>query len=106
MSEDSKKLHLGCFDRVFPGWINTDITSHILLSRFPGAALLLFKVGLLSKLRYQQHRQGVFRAVHYLNVTKKFPYTDGIDCYVFGGHLPEHIYHRQALFCLSEIHRV
>ena len=34
MHESRRKLHLGCFDQVLSGWINTDITPHIFLSGF------------------------------------------------------------------------
>lgn len=106
LSDSSLKLHLGCFDQVLPGWINTDITPHIFVSRIPHLAFLLFKAGFLSRQRYQQHRRGVFRAIRYLDCTKKFPYANDTFDYVCSSHLLEHLYPRQASFCLSEIHRI
>jgi len=106
MSADLRKLHLGCFDQVVPGWINTDITLHIFVSRIPGLAWLLFKARLLPEYRFQQHSQGLFRKVRYLDVTKRFPYSNSVfDC-VYSSHMLEHLYPQQAAFCLSEIHRV
>ena len=106
MSDSSLKLHLGCFDQVLPDWINTDISPHIFVSRIPGLAFVLFKAGFLSRQRYRQHKEGVFRAIRYLDVTKRFPYADGMFDYVYSSHLLEHLHPHQAIFCLSEIHRV
>ena len=106
MNACPQKLHLGCFDQVLNGWINTDITPHIFLSRIPGMAFLLFKIAFLSKQRYEQDKQGVFRAIRYLNVTKRFPYADDTFDYVFSSHLLEHLYAYQAIFCLNEIFHI
>src|SRR5262245_25024454 len=96
MSNGMLKLHLGCFDRILPGWINTDITPHIFVSRVPGLPALLFKAGLLSEERYQQHTKGVFRAIRYMNVTRKFPFDDNsFDC-AYSSHMLEHLYPQQA----------
>ena len=100
------KLHLGCFDQVFPGWVNTDITPHIFVARVPGLAWLLYKVGVISKERYDQHQKGIFRAVSYLDVTKRFPYPAGWFDAVYCSHLLEHLYPDQARFCIGEIYRV
>jgi SAM-dependent methyltransferase len=101
-----RKLHLGCFDRVFEGWINVDITPHIFVSRVPGFAYLLFKLGVISAERYSQHRDGLFRRVRYLDVRKKFPWREGAFEFVYTSHLLEHLYPMEALQCLREVHRV
>jgi ubiquinone/menaquinone biosynthesis C-methylase UbiE len=106
MSNGELKLHLGCFDKVLPGWINTDITPHIFVSRVPGLPTLLFKAGLLPEQRYQQHKQGIFRAIRYMNVTKKFPFADNTFEYVYSSHMLEHLFPQQADTCLREIYRV
>jgi predicted SAM-dependent methyltransferase len=106
MTTTTQKLHIGCFDRVLPGWINTDITPHIFLSRVPGLPALLFMAGLLPKERYEQHARGVFRSIRYMNVVKQFPFADNtIDC-VYSSHMIEHLYPKQADFCFHEIYRV
>jgi SAM-dependent methyltransferase len=101
-----KKLHIGCFDRVYPGWINTDITPHIFISQFPILPLILLKVNRMSSMRYEQHRMGIFRQVKYLDVTKKFPWPDNTFSYIYTAHMLEHLYRDDALKCLSEVYRV
>lgn len=101
-----RKLHLGCFDQVVPGWLNTDITPHIFVARVPGLAWLLFRLGRMSEQRYRQHKSGIFRKVHYLDVTKRFPYPDNMFNFVYTSHLLEHLLPAQARFCVSEIYRV
>ncbi|OQW96715.1 MAG: hypothetical protein BWK74_07880 [Desulfobacteraceae bacterium A6] len=101
-----QKLHLGCFDRSLNGWVNTDITPHVFLAKIPGITFLLFKIGVLSRQRYEQHKQGIFRVVRYLNVAKRFPYADATFDYIFCSHLLEHLYPDQANFCIKEIFRV
>jgi len=106
MNVGPRKLHLGCFDQALDGWVNTDITPHIFLAKIPGLAVLLFKIGILSKQRYEQYKQGVFHTIRYLNVTKRFPYADDMFDYVFSSHLLEHLYPDQSAFCLNETYRV
>jgi SAM-dependent methyltransferase len=103
---EKQKLHLGCFAQIYDGWVNTDITPHIIISRVPGLAFVLFKIGLLPLQRFKQYQQGVFRKIRYLNVTKRFPYPDDTFDYLFSSHLLEHLYPDQASFCLKEIFRV
>ncbi len=104
---DDLKLHLGCFDHGLPGWWNTDITPHLFIARVPGAPFVLFKTGLLSQQRYLQHTQGVFRNVHYLDVTRRFPYPDATVGQVYCAHMLEHLsFEDEAKFCVGEIYRV
>jgi hypothetical protein len=86
------KLQLGCFDKPLAGWYNTDITPHIFVSRVPGLAFLLSKSGLISEERLIQHQEGIFKNVHYLDVTKKFPFTQNTFDHVFISHMLEHLY--------------
>src|ERR1700736_425820 len=67
------KLHIGAFNCPVDGWLNTDITPHILITRVPFAPLLLFKAGRITAERFDEHRRGVFKKLYYLNVAKKFP---------------------------------
>lgn len=106
MSTPPRNLHLGCFDKAIPGWINTDVTPHLFLARVPGLPSLLFKMGLLSQLRYEQHQQKVFHSVRYLDVKKKFPFAADSFDNVYSSHLLEHLYFHQAILCLRETHRV
>lgn len=105
-NDEILKLHLGCFDQVIPGWINTDITPHIFVARVPGLAWFLYRLGKITKQRHEQHRSGLFRNVRYLDVTKRFPYSDNTFLFVYASHLLEHLLPDQARFCISEIYRV
>src|SRR5262249_12971261 len=100
------RLHLGCFDCVVPGWLNTDITPHIWVARIPMAAALLYGMGRMTSERYAQHRRGLFRDVRYLNVRRRFPHPDGAFEAVFSSHFLEHLYPDEARLCLRESHRV
>jgi predicted SAM-dependent methyltransferase len=100
------KLHLGCFDQRKPGWYNTDITPHLFVSRIPFAATFLHAVGKMNAERLQQHRDGVFGQVHYLNVSKRFPWKDNSAEAVFSSHMIEHLHPSVAKHMLSESLRV
>lgn len=104
-SNASKRLHLGCFDKPVPGWINTDVTPHLWVARIPGLAALLWRMGRMSDARCDQHRRGVFRSIRYLNVAMRFPYPDNSFAAVYSSHLLEHLYPADAKGCLSEILR-
>ncbi len=101
-----QQLHLGCFDSPVEGWFNTDITLHIWVSRIPLAARALRMAGKITPARFEQHRRGVFQKVHYLNVSKKFPYADNSFGAVFTCHMLEHLYPDVALQCVKECLRV
>jgi predicted SAM-dependent methyltransferase len=100
------KLHIGCFDTPKDGWYNTDITPHIYVSRIPFAARILRLGGKLNDQRYQQHRDKVFRNVHYLDVSKRFSFQDNSVEAVFSSHLIEHLSCDVARHMLSESLRV
>jgi len=106
MRQPSRKLHIGAFDQIFDGWINTDITPHIFVARVPTLAKLLFKCGVISEERYQQHLSGTFRSLTYMNVCQRFPFPDSTFDFVYTSHLLEHLYPDDALQCLKEIFRV
>ena len=101
-----RKLHIGCFDQVLPGWINADITPHIFVASVPGLAFLLRKTGVITEQRFRQHREGTFRNVRYLNVARRFPYADETFDYIYSSHLLEHLYPEQARQALEESARV
>lgn len=48
----------------------------------------------------------MFRSVHYLDVRKRFPYSDNTFHFVYTSHLLEHLLPAEAEFCVSEIYRV
>jgi len=100
------KLHIGCFNQPQEGWHNTDITPHIYISRIPLAARLLRAVGKITEERFQEHKAGVFRKVHYLDVAKTFPYSSGSASAVFSSHIIEHISIDGARAMLKESLRI
>jgi SAM-dependent methyltransferase len=100
------KLHLGCFDQAQPGWVNTDITPHIWVARVPCAAKVLHRLGRMGDDRYRQHAAGVWRQVHWLDVSKRFPFPDGCMEAVYSSHLLEHVPQSVAENCLRESFRV
>jgi hypothetical protein len=102
----AKRLHLGCFDAPAEGWVNTDITPHIWISRVPLAARTLHLLGKISSRRFAQHRSGVFQKLTYLNVADDFPFRANSIHAIFSCHLLEHLYPRVAIHCLQECHRV
>jgi SAM-dependent methyltransferase len=101
-----KGLHLGCFDCPAEGWLNTDITPHIFIARVPGAAELMYRAGKMTAERRNQHRQGIFKRVRYLNTSKRFPYADNSFAATFSSHMLEHLPPEQGRVCISECYRV
>ena len=100
------KLHLGSFNQPADGWHNTDITPHIFVSRIPLAAPLLHLLGKMTDERMNEHRSGVFRKVHFLNVAKRFPFKDASVEAVFSSHIIEHLSPSVAEHMLRESLRV
>ena len=74
------KLHVGAFDAVHDGWLNTDVTPHMAVARVPGLARLLRRLGRLSDERWTAHRVGC--------------------------HVLEHLTPGEAETALRELHRV
>ena len=100
------RLQLGCFNRPVEGWLNTDITPHILVARVPFLAAVLYRLKLLTRERYGEHQRGVFRGLRFMDVTKGFPFKSNTFEAAFSSHVLEHLYPAQARFCLREVHRV
>jgi SAM-dependent methyltransferase len=98
----STKLHIGAFDVVHEGWLNTDVTLHIAVARVPGMAAILRRGGRLSDERWSAHRRGVFRQLRYLDLTRRLPFADGSFEAVFGSHVLEHLAPAEAERLLGE----
>jgi SAM-dependent methyltransferase len=101
-----RRLQLGAFDQACEGWLNTDITPHLLLARVPGLAWVAHRLGVLDERRYAQHRAGVFRALRWLDVSRPFRFADGTFQAIYCAHLLEHLYPAAAARCVRECHRV
>ncbi len=102
----SNKLHLGAFDQVVDGWINTDVSPHLLLARIPGAGALLHRLGRLSDDRYAAYADGRFRALRYLDLTRPLPFPDDAVGAIYSSHTLEHLHVDAAERVLAECHRV
>ena len=102
----STKLHIGAFDVVHRGWLNTDVTPHLAVARVPGLAGALRRAGRLSDERWAAHRSGAFRALHYLDLTQPLPYPDASFAAVHGSHVLEHLTPAEAEALLGEVRRV
>jgi SAM-dependent methyltransferase len=100
------RLHIGAFDVVHEGWLNTDVTPHMAIARVPGLARALRAAGRVSDERWAAYRDGTFRALHYLDLTQPLPYPDGAFEAVFGSHVLEHLTPGEAATLLGELHRV
>lgn len=101
-----RRLHFGCFDKPVDGWLNTDITPHVAIARVPFLATVLHAAGKMNDERLAQHRAGVFRKVHRLDVTKRFPFESSTFEAAFSSHVMEHLYPEQARNCASEVFRI
>ncbi len=100
------RLHLACFDQVQPGWVNSDISPNVLISRIPFLAWILYRLGIMRREHYESHLSGAFRNVKYLNITRRFPYrTSSVEA-VFCAHALEHLYPWQATKVCDEVFRV
>jgi len=100
------KLHIGAFDCALDGWHNTDITPHIFIGRVPLLPLLLHKAGFISRERYEQHRSGVFRKLHYLDLCKPLPFANASFEAIFSSHVLEHLFLDEVVILIAEFRRV
>ena len=102
----TNKLHLGAFDQVADGWINADVTPHLILARIPGLGALLHRVGRLSDERYAAYADGRFARLRYLDLTRRFPFPDDGLAAIYSSHTFEHLHVDAAERALAECHRV
>jgi SAM-dependent methyltransferase len=100
------RLHIGAFDCAIDGWLNTDITPHIWISRIPFMARLLFAFGFMDNDRFRQHQRGVFSKLKYMDLTRPLPLKDGSVSVVFSSHVFEHLFSDEVGSLIHELHRV
>jgi len=104
--ELTTKLQLGAFDQAIAGWVNTDVTPHIFISRIPLAAEFLYRVRAMPPTRYRQHKDGIFRSLRYMDLTKPLPLATGSCSAVFSSHVLEHLFLDEVRRLLKEIVRI
>lgn len=102
----ARKLHIGCFDVVHDGWLNTDVTPHLMVARVPGLPRALRAAGLIPDERWAAYQSGAFRRIAYLDLTGPFPFADGSIDAVLASHVLEHLTRDEAQRCVAEIRRV
>lgn len=98
-------IQLGCFNKPAKGWLNTDITPNIFISRVPGLPFILNHMGFVSDKRYLEHKQKIFKEVYYLNLLKKLPFPDSSVKAYFSSHVIEHLPLIKTKEILKEIFR-
>ena len=106
MKGTPRRLHLGAFDQVREGWLNTDVTPHLFVARMPGMPWLLHRARVIGADRYAAHRSGAFRSLRYLDVGRPFRFDDDTFEAVYASHLLEHLEPDIAERCLNEVRRV
>ena len=100
------KLHLGAFDQIHPGWVNTDITPHIYISRVPGLSRALDAAGLLNARQSRSYRDGTYRQLRKLDVSRRFPLGDNTVEAIHTSHMLASLERQDAQHCLNECFRV
>ena len=106
MVKSGLKVQLGAFDCALDGWVNTDITPHLMIARVPGLAALLWRAGVLNDERRRQHAAGIFAKLRYADLTKRLPFSDGSCSAVFSSHVFEHLFLDEARRLILEIGRI
>ena len=101
------KVNFGCLASGLPGWINVDhARRHIIISRVPGLAKLLYNLGLLEKYMYDYHKMGKFKSVVHGDARKRLKFKDDSVDYIYSSHMLEHLYPKEAISFLLECRRV
>ncbi len=100
------KIHLGAFDQSVEGWINTDITPHIWIAKIPFLPTILCAIGIITRKRYIQHKNKVFKGLKYLNLTKPLPFPSNSAEAVYSSHVFEHLFMSEVETLVGEIYRI
>src|SRR5437762_9349895 len=91
------KLNLGCGAVRPTGWVNTDSSLNAHLQRMPVVGRLVQKV--FKTVEYNSNN------LVYMNLNKRWPYSDGSVDIVYASHLFEHLTLAAAELFLNEAYR-
>ncbi|MHB8624641.1 MAG: class I SAM-dependent methyltransferase [Aggregatilineales bacterium] len=99
----SDYLHLGCGTQQPEDWVNLDGSWNAWIAKHPHLKSIVGLMRLVPKSQLQlQWKPNV--VVH--DLRKPLPFNDNSMRVVYSSHTLEHLFHTQAEFLLSEIHRV
>ncbi|MEW6107750.1 MAG: methyltransferase domain-containing protein [Nitrospirota bacterium] len=97
------KLHIGCGGFTPDGWLNTDGSWHVWISRHKILKRIAIILGAIpkehSKLKWAEN-------INLLDVRYPLPFDDNYFRAVYSSHVLEHLYRDEALRLLKEIYRV
>ena len=102
----SDRLHLGSGPYTVEGWTNLDYSVHVLLSRIPLVARLLYLCGLLSAGQYESYVTGRWRRVQFWDLRYPLPFPDCTFDYIYSSHVLEHLFPQDANRLLRECYRI
>ena len=99
MNAPKIKLNIGCGPNgQFEGFINIDNSKAILLAKFPKIKKLLFKLGLISKEKFEHDWTGV----RWMDASRRLPFASESVDKIFCSHFLEHIPHDRGKHVLKE----
>ncbi len=96
------KLHLGSGTRAIDGFINLDNSPAILLDHFKILKILIFRLGLISKEKYEMD----WSKIRWCDISKGIPYPNKSISKIYTSHFIEHLSKKDGLFVLKECYRV
>ena len=97
------KLNIGCGPNgQLEGFINIDNSKAVLLAKFPKIKKLLFKLGLISKEKFEAD----WRGVRWMDASRRFPFTSEFVDKIYCSHFLEHIPPDKGKHLLKECYRV
>jgi hypothetical protein len=106
MNDPLKRVNFGCGQTPTPGWTNYDNSLSILLARFPFAAAVAERLGLLSEGTKRFISFARSNEIIWADATKNIPLPDNSVEVLYASHLLEHLDRAEAKIFLQEAHRV
>ncbi len=107
--EPTVRVNVGSALSVAPGWINIDGSLNALFAGAPAPVLrYVYKWSGSREYYTREDYCRILRTHRYIHhdVRYPLPFDDNSVDYVYSSHLLEHLFHKDALRLLNEIHRV